>query len=75
MNYVFQFVAKVAQKVAAFDPDVIISALAYHNYYFPPDEDIIFPDNVSIMACKMHITTFPTRRYDGGYYRQLRENL
>ncbi len=70
-RYIFSFVAEVARRVAARDPDVIISALAYSDYYFPP-EDIQFPDNVAIMVCKQQVKA-RTTRYDNAYYASLRE--
>ncbi len=70
-RYVFSFVAEVARRVARQDPDVIISALAYSDYYFPP-EDVEFPDNVAIMVCKQQVKA-RTTRYDDAYYASLRE--
>jgi len=69
--YVFQFVVKVAERIAKLDPDVIISALAYGDYYFPP-ENIAFPDNVAIMVCKQQVKKGSIRR-DDAYYASLRE--
>ena len=70
-RYIFQFVVKVAEQIAKLDPDVIISALAYSKYYFPP-EDITFPNNVAIMVCKQQVKARTTRR-DDAYYASLRE--
>ncbi|MEA3402420.1 MAG: carbohydrate-binding family 9-like protein [Armatimonadota bacterium] len=70
-RYIFSFVAEVARRVAERDPDAIISALAYSDYYFPP-EGIEFPDNVAIMVCKQQVKA-RTRRFDDAYYASLRE--
>jgi len=72
-RYIFQFVIKVAKRIAELDPEVIISALAYSEYYFPPEPPPErFPDNVAIMVCKQQVKA-RTTRYNKAYYDSLRK--
>lgn len=71
-RYWFGFVNKIAAKIRKIDPEVIISTLAYFDYFYPPDDMVLEP-NVAITLCKPHVTTDRSRRYDDLYYQALRQ--
>ena len=83
-NYIFDFVNRVAREFQKELPGKKISALAYWQYYLPPDEPgFKLEPNVSVMLCRTNLTGGYGQLYtDIGYrkedierWRELTPNL
>ena len=51
-NYVWGYIAKVAEQIKQTHPDKIITCVAYRTYSLAPDpEKVTLPDNVAVQIC------------------------
>jgi len=70
-NYIFNFVNRVAREFQKELPGKKVSALAYHDYYLPPDEpNFKLEPNVAVMLCRTNLTGGLGKIYTKNGYRK-----
>lgn len=70
----FYFISEVAKRVKAKRPNVKILALAYADYYLPPQKIAKLPDNVIVQVCLYGARNLPlTSTYNAGVRQYVEE--